>query len=324
MKMKFLTWLGALLWLLMAPSSAWAVVITCTMSGTPAATPSSAYTPYVANNTSLTYTVRCSSIGTNASLDYKIGNDNGSGNPSSNRASFTSGSTTYFLPYDLYTTSSATCGGTLWHTATDLPDKAVMNNGNGRTADTAHTFYLCIPAFSGSPFPVAGTYTDTVKLTMNSTSPSNGDTLFPPANPFATLNVSITVAKECSLPTSPTSVNFGTYNSLTNSDLNANTTFVARCTNQGPYTMSLTGASTGNNTSPVNGVVAGLNYSLGISGAAASGPSIGGATVSTTGSGAGQTYYINGYMVGGQAGSCAGNACLPAGASVSHTLTLTY
>lgn len=326
MKMKFLSWLGALLWLLMASSSAWAAAITCTMSVNPPVTPSTAYSLYAANNTSLSYTVKCISTG-NSTLTYKISNGNGSsfgGTPSSKRASFTSAGTTYYVPYNLYTSDNAACGGTLWTTTSDFLETATMNPSNSRTANTARTFYLCIPAFSGSPYPIVGTYSDTVSLTMNTTTPSNGDTLTTPANPFANLTVTINVVKECSLPTSPTSVNFVTYNSLTNSAKNANTMFVTLCTNQWPYTMSLTGASTGNNTSPVNGVVAGLNYTLGISGTAASGPSVGGATVSTTGSGAGQTYYINGYMVGNQAGSCAGTACLPAGDSASQTLTFTY
>lgn len=327
MKLKFLTFLGVLLWLLMAPVSSWAANMTCTMQTTPAGTPATVYSPYAANNTALSYTVRCTRNANGAgTLSYKIGNNNGlnQGGTATNRASLTSGGTTYYVPYDLYTTSSTVCGGTPWQTSVDLANSLTWS-GNIRQIDTPHNFYLCIPIFAGATFPIEGTYSDTVLLNLNTPVTSSGDTFSPAApSPFAIVTVTITVAKECALTTSPAAnINFGTYNSLTNSALNANTPFVTRCTNQGTYTMSLEGASTGSNTNPVNGVLAGLNYSLGISGTAASGSSVGGATVSTTGNGAGQTYYINAYMPGGQAGSCASGCGSPV-SSPSHTLTVTY
>lgn len=318
MKMKFLTWLGALLLMLTASGSTWAANMTCTMLTTPAGTPATTYSPYTANNTALTYTVRCTRTANGGgTLSYKIGNDNGQnqGGAATNRASFTSGGTTYYVPYDLYTNSNTTCGGTQWVTSTDLADSLTWS-GSIRTIDTPHTFYLCIPTFTGATFPIAGTYTDTVLLNLNTPVPSSGDTFSPAApNPFATLIVSITVAKECALLTTTLgTVDFGTYTALTNGIKTANTPFVSRCTNQGTYSMALDN---------VNGVVAGLNYTLGLNTVAGS---TGAATLAAVGTGAvaGQTFYINGSMPGGQAGSCSGTACTATGASATHTLTITY
>ena len=71
-----------------------------------------------------------------------------------------------------------------------------------------------------------------------------------------------------------------------------------------------------------NGVLAGLNYTLGLSSMSTAG-TVGAATLAATGTGSGQTYYIHGNMASGQAGACASTACTT-GVSNTHTLTVTY
>ena len=70
--------------------------------------------------------------------------------------------------------------------------------------------------------------------------------------------------------------------------------------------------------SATSGVVSGLNYSLGLNAIINSG---GSSPLASTGTGADQTFYINGNMAAGQAGTCATGTC---SATNTHTLTITY
>jgi spore coat protein U-like protein len=113
-------------------------------------------------------------------------------------------------------------------------------------------------------------------------------------------NVTVNLTSVCAITAGPADVAF-TYTSFQGSAAVATGGgFSVRCTNTLPYTLSLDATS---------GTVSGLNYTLALS--AASG----------AGTGAAQSYTVNGGMVANQSGDCAAATC--AGSAV-RTLTITY
>jgi spore coat protein U-like protein len=324
MKIKLLRCISMAFLLSLGAINAWAANINCSMT-TPSLSPTPSYSPFAVATVgtfaiaqAVTFSVSCTrDYNGGSSLTYKVSATNGGnqgGTPSTNRAIY-AGTTNYYVPYDLYVDSSCS---TVWKATATYISGSVAWSGNNPVSTVAaasnHTFYVCIPV--GSVTAVAGvaTYLDSVTLSINNVVPPTGKT---EADTPATLSVAITVPKECALTANPGAVNFGTYASLTGGAKTANTSFVSRCTNAGIYTTAGAYTMALDN---VNGVVAGLNYTLGLSTTAGS---TGSATLAATGTGASQTFYINGNMPGGQAGSCAGTACTT-GASASHTLTVTY
>ena len=112
-------------------------------------------------------------------------------------------------------------------------------------------------------------------------------------------NVTVNLTSSCSLVSAPTDVAF-TYVSFGGAATATPSSFTVKCTNLRPYTMALDATT---------GTVIGLNYSLALSAAGA------------TGTGNDQVYSITGNMVGGQSGNCAAATCT--GTDV-RTLTITY
>jgi spore coat protein U-like protein len=82
--------------------------------------------------------------------------------------------------------------------------------------------------------------------------------------------------------------------------VNASTTFGVTCTSYLPYTMTLDAAS---------GTLLGLNYNVTP------------AAASATGTGAEQTFAVNGSIAAGQGGTCGAGSCT---ASQRRALTVTY
>lgn len=199
------------------------------------------------------------------------------------------------IGYDLYIDSAC---ATQWRGGASLPTGGGSMTLSGLTPTSVTTSYWgCIPA--GQTGLATGTYTDTVSMTLTHTG-----SIIPTNN---TLPVSIFSPAVCRITTAPGNVNFGTYNSL-GATVNASASFGATCTSTLPYTMSLDANS---------GVVSGLQYSLLLRNTNSGGTN----TFSSSGSGVEQTFFINGSMVAGQAGTCATGSC---SGSDPRTLTITY
>jgi spore coat protein U-like protein len=200
--------------------------------------------------------------------------------------------------YDLYT--DATCT-TLW-TSSVLNFTAPPAGGQTRTA----TYYGCVP--SAQPLrPPAAVYTDTVSLALTTSRPQSV-----PAGTPKTFAVNITVPAICTISPVPGTVAFGTYVAF-GSALTTNTTFGMTCNQTLTYGLDI-GATAG-------GVVGGnsLYYTLGLSTTSSGGSN---PLNGRTGNGLVQTYYINGTMPAGQAGTCAAGTC--ANQTETRTLTVTY
>jgi spore coat protein U-like protein len=198
------------------------------------------------------------------------------------------------IRYDFYTNSAC---GTQWKGNTTIPSPAGTITMSGLTSTTVtQSFWSCLPAGQA---PAAGTYTDTVTMTPTYSAGVVGGT--------GSAAVTIITPAVCTISSAPGTVGFGTYVALGGS-ITANTTFGSNCSNSLPYTMSLDANS---------GVAVGLNYTLLLSTTSSGGSS----TLNSTGTGAAQTFFINGTMAAGQAGTCPTGTC--AGTN-THTLTITY
>lgn len=320
MKVKFGRWLGALFLTTLGSVSSWAAAgdtFTCSMTA-PVYSPTAAYSPFdtVVNQTAVSFTVSCSrNFNGGATLNYRVSVNNGLNNGGNNPNKAVNTAATSNVPYDLYTTVGTGCV-TLWEAPNYLTG-AISWTGNDQTpkAATANTFNLCIP--TGSRSVLADSHKDTLTFTITNSVTGTPTVTATPVQSIFTIGVN----KECAFTTPlGASLILPNYTSFTSSPVSASMGFATRCTNQWPYTMSLEGAATGNNTSPINGVIAGLNYTLEI---ITPNAAVRGATVSVTGTGAPQSNSIKAVVPALQAGSCAGTAC-SSGDSVSHTLTFTY
>jgi hypothetical protein len=111
--------------------------------------------------------------------------------------------------------------------------------------------------------------------------------------------VSATVQSACTLST-PANLVF-TYAAMSATAVPATGGgFSVTCTGTLPYTVAVSAAS---------GNLVGLNYTLGVT------------TASATGSGTAQANAVTGSMVAGQSGICATSACT---ATATHTVTISY
>ena len=174
------------------------------------------------------------------------------------------------------------------------------NTDLGVTKSQTFTYYGC--AAAGIITSPAGTYTDLVTLALSATTTAGLVT----TTTNGSLNVSITVNPECVFSTAPGAIAFA-YTAF-GSAVAANTTFGTKCTNLLPYSMALDATS---------GVVSGLNYTLALNTSGSGGSS----PLGSTGTGVAQTFFVNGNMAAGQAGTCAGASCA---ASNTHTITVSY
>lgn len=252
------------------------------------------------NITPTSFRVTCTrGIATDATSEtVTVRVDNGS-NRSGTQNRAASGATNKIL-YDNYI--DAVCN-TVWKN-TSL---SATVNMTGFTSSSSQPvmFWGCVPAGQAVP---AGTYTDTVTLTPTF---SNGSTI----GSAITFPVSIVTPASCTIAVAPGNVAFG-YTAFQTSAAQSNTTFSANCTNQLPYQLALDGTPS---SGIYPGVISGLNYALSI-GTSAYGAAIL-STTSQIGSGSSQTYYINGVMTSGQAGTCASASCT---GSDPRSLTITY
>lgn len=247
------------------------------------------YSPTVAtdNITTGTWTVSCTRLGTDsATLNYSIAATNGlqlAGG--SNRVR--RGATADYYNYEIYRLTPY-INANRWQGNSRFTGTLVF--GASLSASVSGVFDLRVP---GSQTVVtAGTYTDTVTITLRDT--GTGTTLN-----TGTFNVNVITTNSCQITTAPGNMSF-VYTSFQAATVNASTTFDARCTTGLPYTMALDVTS---------GTLLGLNYLLSLP------------VASATGNGIVRTFTINGSIAGAQAGTCAAATCA---GSQTRTLTISY
>lgn len=224
--------------------------------------------------------------------------DNGAQpNGTQNRAKF---GVANFLNYDLYADSGCT---TLWTSTAGS-----MAIATGTTTVATHSVWGCI---NQAQIVAAGTYLDSVKLTLSGASGSPSVGFTSNNNNLATaalLPVSVLTPPSCSLNTPLSNVSFGTYTAFGGA-LAQTVNMNATCTSTFPYTMSIAAANN-------YGVIAGLNYSLSFSNTSITNSIL----VVGTGSLQGTPLYAK--MAAGQAGTCGTGTCVATSSAI--TLTITY
>lgn len=253
------------------------------------------------------YTITCTRLASDpATLNYITFTDDGLyNNGPNNRAKHTASNS--YLKYDFFTTSAY---ATNWSKSTKCI-VGTLNFGTSLSASqTTSYFSRVLAGQTGIP---QGTYSDTVRVNMayNRTSCQKGVT--PDAS--GVFAVTISNVPACQIATPPGNIAF-TYTAFTPTQATANTSFQARCSTTLPYTLSINGSQSGG---VYPGVASGLNYALSLGTTTIWSPIL--PTSSLSGNGALQTYFINGRIAAGQAGTCAGGVCT---ASDPRTLTVTY
>jgi len=262
-----------------APSFA---AITCNVTVTNITT---VYSPTVATDNVSTgsYTISCTRLATDAnSLAWSLAANNGLQSGGGNNRVNLAGNR---YAYDIYIDPAHT---TKWQGTNRFT--GTLSFGASLSASVTGTFDLVV--FGSQAVQPAGTYTDTVTVTLRNT--ANNSTL--DTSPFT---VSVITTNSCQLYTPPGNINLA-YTSFQASAATANTSFGVRCTTALPYTMVLDATA---------GTIVGLNYTLALS------------QTSATGNGITQNYTVNGSIAGGQAGTCATASC---SGSQTRTLTVTY
>lgn len=262
--------------------------ITCTSITSPGFSTSFTGTVPPNNITQGSFTVTCNRnlAGDPTTLSYTVGADNGlNAGGGFNQAALGASR----LQYDLY--KDAACG-VRWKAGggNRIADTMTLI---GFTATSKQTNYWgCITT---SQVLTAGTYGDTITMSLDVGGLTN------------TFPVNISTPSMCTITTAPGTLSF-TYTAFGAAQI-ANTLFRPNCTIYLAYSMALSATS---------GVVSGLNYSLGLNAIINSG---GTSPLASTGTGAAETFYINGNMAAGQAGTCPTGTC---SATNTHTLTITY
>lgn len=212
------------------------------------------------------------------------------------------------LPYALSTASAAVWGdGSAVAGSTPNVVTASFPSGSSTSVSGSFPFTFTIAA---SLNPYAGrTYSDSVSI-GGTCSTKNGTACTVTAG---VLSVSVYVQGNCSISSPPANLAFN-YTSFQTGVGRANSQFAARCDNGTPYRMSL---------SPTSGTLLALPYSLTLDTKRNSATDISSTTTyNLTGSGSAQTYFVNGTIQAGLAGTCATSSCLAT--SAPHTLTLSY
>jgi hypothetical protein len=158
--------------------------------------------------------------------------------------------------------------------------------------------------------PSAGTtYTDSVPFGGTCTaSKTKGTCSVTPA----TLSVSVDVTPKCAVSSPLKDMNF-TYISFQTTPAVDNSPYTVYCTNNTPYTMAV-------DVSPTNNTILGIPYSLKLGTTPNATNDVSGTSYTGTGAGIGVTYYINGSINPGLAGTCSSNCS----ATETHTLTISY
>lgn len=192
--------------------------------------------------------------------------------------------------------------------------------GNARviTADFANNSSTSVSGSFTFSFTIAAglnalsnrTYTDTIAIGGTCAMKKNGSTCTVTGN-SAVLNVAVPVA--CSLVTPLTNVALP-YTAFQTSPGQGNSSFQVRCSNGGPYRMSV---------SPTGSTVLGIAYTLKLGTAANSSTDISSTTTyNQSGTGTNITRYINATAVPGQPGTCAAASCTQS--SANHTLLVEF
>jgi len=253
------------------------------------------------NITSSNLRVFCINIAfRNVTVTYQIGADNGL-NPLGiqNRATFAASQ----LNYDLHTDPGCINQWQNTLAFNQIPNPPVtFTLGVFGSNVTNIPYYGCVPP--GLIVPAMGTYTDTVTLTGAATVSRGGINFVASSIP-----VSITAPATCNFTQPPGNLAFN-YIAFSATDVFASATMQATCTNLLPYSIALDATTD---------VISGLNYSLALNttGLGGSNPLV------STGTGLAQTFFINGSMAAGQAGTC-NNSGSPCSATQIRTLTVTY
>jgi spore coat protein U-like protein len=256
--------------------------ITCSLSSGGFA---AAYDPAsgVNNVTQTNFTVTCTRGLTSdpASVNFSITVDNGLYAQGQNNRAAYLANR---IRYDVF--RDASCGSK-WKGATSIAG-AINFAGTGTVAQQFNYWGCILPGQTGL---AAGTYTDQITMTMT----------YGPAPSLvtvATAAVAIGTPATCSVSAAPGNIVFN-YVALGGA-VNPSTTYGVTCTFALPYTMALDVTSA---------TLVGLNYTLALS------------SPSSVGTGAQQTFSINGAMAAGQPGTCAAAGCT--GTRV-HSITITY
>ena len=263
-------------------SSAVHAAITCSIASSGFA---AAYDPASAVNnvTQSFFTVTCTRALSSdpSSVNYAVTVDNGM---YANGINNRAAYLTNRIRYDVFKDSSC---ATKWKGTTSISG-TINFVGTGTVSQQANYWGCILPGQTGL---AAGTYTDTVTATL-----TYGPT--PSLVALGTFGVSIATPATCSLSQAPGNVVFN-YIAF-GAAVNASTTFGVTCTNWLPYSMAL---------DTTTGTIVGINYSIALS--AASGQ----------GTGAQQSYTVDGTVAAGQPGTCAAAGC---SGSWTHSITITY
>jgi hypothetical protein len=218
------------------------------------------------------------------------------------------------LQYDFYATVGVPCTNAV-EVSGIVPLSITVPGGDGLTTSVSIGLNACVPPPAAS---AGGHYGDTVALTIQNVVAPNGGATVSTGIAARSISVDIFVPERCvlTMPTGALSVN---YTALTSGLVTGFKPFKVICGGTlSAATIRLTDA-TGNN--PLtNGVVAGLNYTLGLNTAGNSG---GGATLGVTPGGLSTNYQINASFVGGQAGSCFNSATCTQ-SNNTHYVTVTW
>ena len=213
------------------------------------------------NVTTGSYTISCTRLATDAnSLAWSLAANNGLQSGGGNNLVNLAGNR---YAYDIYIDPAHT---TKWQAG--IPLHWTLSFGASLSASVTGSFDLVV--FGSQAVQPAGTYTDTVTVTLRTF--ANNNTL--DTSPFT---VSVITTNSCQLYTPPGNINLA-YTSFQASAATANTSFGVRCTTALPYTMALDATS---------GTIVGLNYTLALS------------QTSATGNGLVQSHSVNGSIAGG-------------------------
>jgi hypothetical protein len=259
--------------------------VTCTASVTSI---TKGYDPNAVGDTVATgsYTVSCTRLATDPNtFNWQLGADNGQ-QPSGAQNRVQNGGNRY--NYEIYRLTPYV-NGNRWQDAAATRFTGTINFGASLIASQTGSFDLRLPG----PQTVrpAGTYTDVVTVTVRN---GSGTMLSQ-----TTFSVSIITIASCTLSTPPGNITLA-YTSFQAAPASASTTFKVNCTTGIPYDMALDATS---------GTLVGLSYTVALS------------QSSANGTGAAQTFSINGGITAGQSGTCATGSC---SGSATRTLTITY
>jgi spore coat protein U-like protein len=248
------------------------------------------YDPNAVGDTVATgsYTVSCTRLATDPNtFNWQLGANNGLHNAGAqNRVEMVLNANRY--NYELYRLTPYV-NANRWQDGGTTRFTGTINFGAGLVASQSGAFDLRLPG--PQPVDPAGTYTDTVTVTVR-----NGSGMMLSQTTF---NISIITIASCTLSSPPGNINLS-YTSFQGAAASANTNFGVNCTTGIPYTMALDATS---------GTLVGLDYTLALS------------QSSANGTGVAQTFSISGSIAAGQSGTCATASC---SASATRTLTITY